>query len=320
MDGSQVRILVVGLGVIGTGYGWAFTEAQHEVTHLVRPGRAAGVDRLYLDILDMRPGRPRWKKAIYRPKVAEAASPADRFDFVLVPVKHYQLADAVRELDGMLPDGRFVLFSANWEGPGAVDEVLPRERYLWAYPASTGGHDEDLLVFNLSPEYRTGPIDGAVPPWARSVEDFLDALDMRADRKPDMVQWLWLHFAQAAGTIGSVIAAGGLGPFYEDEAGLRDRMVPAVRECLAVVEARGVDLSAFPEVGPYLTMTAEQVAATTRATVTTPWVQRTLQAGHFLENADEMQRFYLDVLATGEELGVPMPVMQSFREAVLASA
>ena len=315
-----MRILVVGLGVIGTGYGWAFAEAQHEVTHLVRAGRSKGAGRLYLDILDMRPGRPRWKKAIYRPTVAESVSPSDRFDFVLVPVKHYELAAAVRELKDVQPDGRFVLLSANWDGPGAVDEVLPREQYLWAYPASTGGHDGDLLVFNLSPQYRTGPVDGTLPPWAKAFDDFLDPLDMRPERKPDMVQWLWLHFAQAAGTIGAVIEAGGLRAFYEDEAGMRDRMVPAVRECLAVARARGVDLDAYPEVAPYLTMPAEQVAATTKATATTPWVQRTLQAGHFLENAEEMRRFYLDVLATGEALGVPMPVMRSFEEKVLASA
>jgi hypothetical protein len=67
-------------------------------------------------------------------------------------------------------------------------------------------------------------------------------------------------------------------------------------------------------------MPAEQIAATTKATAGTPWVQRTLRAGHFLENAAEMRRFYLDVLTTGEALGVPMPVMQSFKEKVLASA
>lgn len=314
-----MRILVVGLGVIGTGYGWAFADAQHDVTHLVRPGRAEHVDRCYIDILDMRPGRPRWRKAIYRPTVTEAVTGEERFDFVVVPVKHYQLVDTVCALKKALPDGRFILMAANWEGLAAVDAVLPREQYLWAYPASTGGHDEDLLVFNLSPQYRSGPIDGERPPWARQVEDFLDSMDMKPDRKPDMREWLWLHFAQAAGTIGSVIAAGGLQSFYEDEEGLRDRMVPAVRECLAVLAARGVDPAAWPEVAPYLTMPAEQVAAATKATASTPWVQRTLQAGHFLENATEMRRFYLDVLATGEELGVPMPVMQSFREKVLAS-
>jgi len=312
-----MNILIVGLGVIGTGYGWAFTDAQHEVTHLVRPGRAEQVDRIYADILDMRPGRPRLRKAIYRPRVTESVSAADPFDIVLVPVKHYQLVDTVRQLKEALPDARFVLFSANWDGLEAVDAVLPREQYLWAHPASTGGHEDDLLVFNLSPQYRVGPIAGQSPSWARQVQDFLDSVGMKPERKPDMRDWLWLHFAQAAGTIGSVIYAGGLERFYADEAGLRERMVPAVLECLAVVEARGVDPRVFPEVEPYFALPAAQVAATVAATATTPWVQRTLRAGHFLENAAEMRRFYSDVLATGEGLGVPMPVMESYRQKVL---
>jgi 2-dehydropantoate 2-reductase len=315
-----MKILVVGLGVIGTGYGWALTDAQHDVTHLLRPGRAEGVDRVYLDILDMRPGRPRWRKGIYRPKVTEAVSPDDRFDLVMVPVKHYELAGTLGELKAALPDGHFLLMSANWDGLDEIDAVLPRSQYLWAYPASTGGHEDDLLVFNVSPQYRTGPIDGEVPSWARQVHDLFQAMDMRPDRKADMREWLWLNFAQAAGTIGSVLYAGGLRQFYEDEAGLRDRLVPAVRECLAVLAARGVDPAEWPEVAPFLESPPEQIAAATKATATTPWVQRTLSTGHFVENAAEMRRFYFDVLRTGEALGVPMPVMQSFREKVLAGA
>jgi 2-dehydropantoate 2-reductase len=321
MDGEYMKILVVGLGVIGTGYGWAFTDAQYDVTHLVRPGRAKEAAlRSYLDILDLRPERARTRKAIYRPSVTESVSPADGYDLVIVPVKHYQLAGTLRELKESLPDGRFLLLSANWAGLDEIDAVLPRSQYLWAYPASTGGHDEDLLVFNLSPKYRTGPIDGERPSWARRVEDLFGGTGMTPDRKPDMREWLWLHFAQAAGTIGSVLYAGGLAEFYEDEAGLRDRMVPAVRECFAVLAARGVDAAAWPEAAPYLTLPTEQIAATTKRTATTPWVQRTLRTGHFTENAEEMRRFYLEVLGTGEALGVPMPVMQSFRERVLAGA
>jgi 2-dehydropantoate 2-reductase len=312
-------ILIVGLGVIGTSYGWAFTDAQLEVTHLVRPGRAGKGQVRYLDVLDMRPGRPRTRKGIYRPRLTESVSPGDAYDLVLVPVKHYQLTDAMRGLTASLPEARYMLFSARWEGLDDLDAILPRSQYMWGYPASTGGHDGDSLVLNLSPLYRTGPIGGESPAWARRVEDLLGACDMKPDRKPDMLHWLWAHFAQAAGTIGSVIEAGGLQAFYEDEAGMRDRMVPAVRECLAVAEARGVDPRAFAEMEPYFTLPAEQIAATTVATASTPWVQRTLRTGHFMENAAEMRRFYADVLETGEALGVPMPVMQSFREKVLGT-
>ncbi len=40
-----MRLLVVGLGVIGTAYGWAFSEAGVEVVHLVHPGRSGASRR-----------------------------------------------------------------------------------------------------------------------------------------------------------------------------------------------------------------------------------------------------------------------------------
>ncbi len=36
-----MRLLIVGLGVMGTGYGWALAEAGHQASHLLRPIKAA---------------------------------------------------------------------------------------------------------------------------------------------------------------------------------------------------------------------------------------------------------------------------------------
>jgi len=39
-----MKILIVGAGIVGTIYGWALLpKPGHEVTHLVRPGRAGHV-------------------------------------------------------------------------------------------------------------------------------------------------------------------------------------------------------------------------------------------------------------------------------------
>jgi 2-dehydropantoate 2-reductase len=314
-----VRVLIVGLGVIGTGYGWAFRDYGHDVRHLLRPGRAAQVPRrILLDVLDMRPGRLGVKTHAYRPVVTETVSDEDGFDLVIVPVKHYQVGEALRQLTASLPDARYLLFAANWDGLAEVDALLPRAQYAWGYSASTGGHAGSTLVFNMSPTYRCGPIDGAEPEWVSDVVHLFETVSVTQDRKPDVREWLWVHFAQAAGSIGSTLYAGGLAQFYEDVDGLRDRMVPAVRECLDVLAARGVDPAAWPDVAPFVTRPAAEIAASVHGTLTTPWVQRTLAAGHFMENADEMRRFYLDVLATGEALGVPMPLMRSFRERIVA--
>jgi pyruvate/2-oxoglutarate dehydrogenase complex dihydrolipoamide dehydrogenase (E3) component len=38
---NSMKLLIVGAGIIGSIYGWALAEAGHDVTHLVRPGKAA---------------------------------------------------------------------------------------------------------------------------------------------------------------------------------------------------------------------------------------------------------------------------------------
>lgn len=238
-----MKLLIVGLGVIGTGYGWAFTEAGSHVTHLVRPGRAqryeGGID---LDLLDLRPGHLDTLTTTYSPTIVEDVSPGDAFELVMVPVKHYQLAETLRGLKDETPAADFLLFAANWDGPQAVDELLPRSRYVWGYAASTGGHGGDVLVFNMSDRFRFGPIGGEQPPWAQRVVDLFAAAAVEPDWKPDMLEWLWVHFAIAAGLIGTALYVGGQQELMQDEAALRDLLAPAVRESLQVLERRGVDV------------------------------------------------------------------------------
>jgi len=52
----------------------------------------------------------------------------------------------------------------------------------------------------------------------------------------------------------------------------------------------------------------------------TPWFRHAFAAGHFGEDREEMQRFTLDVLETGERLGVEMPVLRSFKERIAGPA
>jgi 2-dehydropantoate 2-reductase len=312
------RVLVVGLGVIGTGYGWVLSRAGHDVVHLLRPGRAAQVGRrILIDALDTRSGKLGVHLSAYKPAFTEEVAPDDRFDLVIVPVKHWAVADVLRELEGKLPGARYLLFGSDWDGLSEVEALVPRSRCMWGFPASTGGHSAELLVFNLSGTYRTGPVDGEEPEWAAEVAQLFAGASIAPAPAGDMRAWLWADFARSAGTAGSMLYAGGLREFYEDEAGLRERMVPAVRECLAVLAARGVDPVTVPDVAPFVTRPAGDIAAATHRAIGSPWVQRMVASGPFPERDEELVRTYLDVLATGEELGVSMPVMESFRDSIL---
>jgi 2-dehydropantoate 2-reductase len=312
-----MKLLVVGLGVIGTAYGWAFDEAGAEVVHLVRPGRAAryagGVD---LDLLDLRPGHPDHLATHYQPTVTEDVAPGDGFDMVMVPVKHYQLVDTLVDLVPRLPGTDFLLFAANWDGLEGVEAVLPRSRYAWGYSSSSGGHKGDTLVFNLSNLFRYGPIRGAKPPCYETVIDLFASADVAPDLKPDMLDWLWVHFAQAAGTISAALYAGGQEALLTDERAIRELMIPAVKDCLAVLAARGVDPRSWPDTQAFFTQPPDELAASWRRASDTEWARRSFVAGHFGENLEEMKRFGFDVMDMGTALGVDMPCLQMMRERI----
>ncbi len=94
-----MKTLIVGAGIIGSIYGWAFAEAGHEVTHLVRPGKtsqfANGMD---IDMYDVRKGHKRNFIGHYSIRVAEAIDPSDGYELVIVPTKHYHLIDTLKKI------------------------------------------------------------------------------------------------------------------------------------------------------------------------------------------------------------------------------
>jgi ketopantoate reductase len=127
----QPPVAVVGTGVIGTIYAALLREQGCAVTHLVRPGTAAArPSSVEVDWLDLRRGRKRHSHQIYEYTLAEALPPDVLF--VLVPVRLYQLTDVLPVLAGMPPDLTAVIFTANWTGPGPLDQALIHGNYVLA--------------------------------------------------------------------------------------------------------------------------------------------------------------------------------------------
>lgn len=312
-----MKMLVVGLGNIGTVYGWALSEAGADVTHVVRKGKKALFeDGVRLDILDMREGREPTCTALYEPKVAPDISPRDGYQLVMVPTREYQLAGALREYAaGAGPDADFLLFAANWDGTDAVDEIIPRSRYVWGYAAASGGALDGVLYVNIREDYRIGKIEGNREDLYQSVLGLFASAGFKPDEKENMVEWLWVHHAINGATIGTALYAGGLAKMGDPE--MLKLMVRAAKEAIAVLEARGVDVRKYPDTRLFLDLPEEEAARRfSRSILESPAGRRALKAGHFNTAPDEMKRYYLDVLETGERLGVPMPVMAMMRHRI----
>ena len=92
----------------------------------------------------------------------------------------------------------------------------------------------------------------------------------------------------------------------------------AGRECLQVVKRRGVDLSRYPETNPFLTDSAllrRFYGWAMRWMFQRDEYTRRCSA-HALGDPVEVKVFYEDLISTGHDLGVSMPLMETYAEAV----
>src|SRR5271165_2485178 len=145
-----MRVLVIGTGIIGSIYGWALAENGHSVVHVVRPGRAAALkDGLAIDILDLRKGHRRKFSGTYRLNAVETLCSTDGFELVIVPVKHYALQQALKEIVPQVGAAEFLLLTQNWRGTAEFDSILPRTRYVYGDAKAGGTFSGGTLVAAL---------------------------------------------------------------------------------------------------------------------------------------------------------------------------
>lgn len=146
-----MRVLVIGAGIIGSIYGWALAESGHHVVHLVRSGRAAALrDGLALDVFDRRKEHKRKFRGRYKLDAVEAVSSANACELIIVPVKHYVLAETLREIVPRAGGAEFLLLTQNWRGTREIDSILPRARYVYGDAKAGGTFSAGILVATLS--------------------------------------------------------------------------------------------------------------------------------------------------------------------------
>jgi 2-dehydropantoate 2-reductase len=312
-----MRVLVVGAGIIGSIYGWALAEGGHHVVHLLRSGRAAALrDGLPLDMFDRRKGHKRNFRGLYRQNAVETLSAADVFELVIVPVKHYALVETLKGIVPRAGAAEFLLLTQNWRGTSDIDPILPPTRYVYGDAKAGGTFSQRKLIAALK-AIDIGSPEGEPSALAERVADLFVSADIQTRLHSDMRHYLWVQYAITGGLWAALIQAGSLDAILGD----RDATSAALRavcECLQVVKRRGVDLSLYLETEPFLT------ASSLRRRFNiwmTRWMFRRDEytkrcSAHAFGDPVEVKTFYDDLVATGHDLGVSMPVMESYAQAI----
>jgi len=244
-----MEIVVLGAGVIGTTYALAWRQAGHRVTHLVRPERSVGAPRRFrVNLLDGRTKPPTRSQIEH---VVDAAADADlaAADFLFVSVPGHALPGAIDTARARGLGNRLVLFSGGWESREELDALVGRSDYVLGYPIAGGGFEGELLRAVLFDSVKLE----AARPETQALHDLAERAFGDAGITPEpevrMLEWLWIHEAINAGIITAIAASAQEGEPLAAvvERALGDRRTLArgignIRECLRVVQGRGVRL------------------------------------------------------------------------------
>ncbi|MBW7920397.1 MAG: ketopantoate reductase family protein [Anaerolineales bacterium] len=305
-----MKILMFGAGVINTLYGYALAEAGNDVTHYVRPGKKKMLEGgINLKFLDGRASPPKQATAQYGAKIVESLSSDDRYELVIVSVRHYQLDSVLPVLKDKIGNADILIFNGNWDGFGNLDQFFPRSQYLLGFPVAGGGYSGTTLDGALLDEIRLGELDGKSTPRLEHVANVFRDADIKVDVQSDMQRWLWVHFAINSGIIGAAFKAGSAQKLLNSIPLLRTGIL-AGREALEVCRARGVNVDSFEDAKSFYLPVWIAAAGV--------WymMKSNLPARKIMEThtaVDELQAIYRDVLKSGEALGVPMPHFKSLK-------
>ena len=139
-----MKIAILGLGVIGTTYAYAFQKAGHQVEHVLRDSKKNTAPKeLSVDLLDGRyHSKGESKHDTYEVRVAEANS---EYDFIFLSVRHGFVKEAVETLRKNNIKGTLVFFCNFWDTRKEVQEWAGDYDYILAFPTAGGHMQEDHL-------------------------------------------------------------------------------------------------------------------------------------------------------------------------------
>jgi 2-dehydropantoate 2-reductase len=316
-QGYPMKILIVGTGVIGSIYGWQLAEAGHAVTHYVRAGQKSALEERGIPIrcLDARGGAAHGGKArivetCYRPALVETLA-ASEADLIVTPVKANQLDSVLPLLAQASPRATLLFLQNLWvHHIQQIERCLPPERVLYGQPhiaggGKTAGRIDCTLFGQKNAPTMIGARDGRLTPRLAQVQAALASARLNPLVSRSILTWLVTHYAEADGLVAGVIQAGGASGFLAD-ARYFDTSMRMIREGFRVCARLGYrPWSVYPQALYYapLGLLRRMYYPMLRSEET-----RVMMEGHLAHSPDEMKEMFHNVLASGEALGLPMPL------------
>ena len=243
------RILVYGVGVIGSVYALRLSKAGFHVSVVARGDRLAAIRASGLVVRHALLGDE--ERAVV--EVLEAAPEGWSYDLVLMALRSGQVESALRALARARVGGPVAVIGNNLGDLRAQASIVGGERFLPGFGMIGGYRDGDAIVYldwrnpkkrDLSSLGKTtlGIVDERARPALDSASRILEEACLPVTENPDIAAWLAYHAALVFPLAGSMYAAAGDQARY---CRTRDAIALGVRACrelFGALSARGLSM------------------------------------------------------------------------------
>lgn len=244
-----MKILVIGLGTIGSIYGYVFQKAGHEVEHYLRKDSPkAAVKQLQVDLLDGRADKDGIQSCdVYQVKHCSSKT----YDFIFVSVPSGGLTSVIDSLAADGISGTLILACGIWEDRAYVDKLVKEYSYILGYPVAGGNIRDNRLTCCLFDHFMLERKEkAAISNYEKLARLFADC-QIQLEQPYDMLEWIWLHMGINAGVISVMGKSGDVKDTAAAAKQLMDsrqylkEAVNTIRETSQIVASRGVNLKHY---------------------------------------------------------------------------
>jgi len=246
---EEKDILVVGLGVIGTIYGYIFNKAGHSVEHYIRKSsKRYTLDKLTIDMLD---GRTNSKGIQYQDTYKINKASKKIYDYIFVSIPSGNIKSAIEELNKENITGTIILGCGFWGTHEEIDKIMNGREYILGYPVAGGGLEGEVLTGCIFDHFMLEDEKNATISNYEVLKSLFDSSNLKLECPYDMLEWIWLHMAINAGVVSVAGKYGDINDVSSSAEGLMNsskklaEAIKSIRETSKIIESRGVQLNHY---------------------------------------------------------------------------
>lgn len=307
-----MKIMILGLGAIGTTYGYTFQKAGHQVEHFVRKSKMDSVSEIIdINMFDGRyNNKGENKKDMYK---VTFALPSNSYDFILISVSVGKLENAIKTLNENNINGTIILFNGIWEGKDAIDKIMGNRKYILGYPVAGGSIKDNFLDCVLFDHIMLERESKADINNYSSLINLFGSADIKLEMPFDMLEWIWIHMAINAGVITTASKYGNMSDTTESARNVMNSIsalsetVLTIREAIRIVQARGVSTNNYNNELMAYKIPSKLAGIIMKRMFKTNELTRRIMELH--NNIKDLIYVCKSVYDTGKELGVKTPLL-----------